>query len=244
MWPSGRPVTEVARELGVSPESLRGWVKEGPPRPPDTGSGPDAAEAGRTADRTPTESGAVHPPPGGSCSRTPCPGSCRSTASGGRPPPRPAAAWTRSRPRRILRRRSSARWCRCGRRHRAGSTPPRPERFPCPGGGSMKLSSMALRGMPDIVNVPSSAKSTRPPPVPFQTSATSCAVSSPDGPVQASRANRPPSSSTGTAAAIAHPQSIFTPCLPLPDPHPEHTTHPTGQWIRTHTTETASPRTG
>ncbi|WP_406469937.1 transposase [Streptomyces sp. NBC_01615] len=32
---SGRTVTEVARELGISSESLRGWVRPAPPRTPD-----------------------------------------------------------------------------------------------------------------------------------------------------------------------------------------------------------------
>ncbi|MFJ4574237.1 transposase [Streptomyces sp. NPDC098085] len=38
---SGRTVTEVARELGVSSESLRGWVKKARAAQ-DTGSGPVA----------------------------------------------------------------------------------------------------------------------------------------------------------------------------------------------------------
>ncbi|MER6076549.1 transposase [Streptomyces sp. NPDC001817] len=37
---SGRNVTEVARELGVSPEGLRGWVKQAKV---DRGEGPDGA---------------------------------------------------------------------------------------------------------------------------------------------------------------------------------------------------------
>ncbi|MEU4066507.1 transposase [Streptomyces wedmorensis] len=36
---SGRTVTEVARELGISSESLRGWVKKARPAQ-DAGSGP------------------------------------------------------------------------------------------------------------------------------------------------------------------------------------------------------------
>ncbi|WP_326763437.1 transposase (plasmid) [Streptomyces sp. NBC_01591] len=44
---SGRTVTEVARELGVSSESLRGWVKKARAAQ-DTGSGP---AAGRADDR-------------------------------------------------------------------------------------------------------------------------------------------------------------------------------------------------
>ncbi|MFE7402091.1 hypothetical protein [Streptomyces sp. NPDC057557] len=36
MWSSGRTVTGAARELGVSSESLRGWVERpAPPRTPD-----------------------------------------------------------------------------------------------------------------------------------------------------------------------------------------------------------------
>lgn len=46
---SGRTVTEVARELGVSSESLRGWVKKARAAQ-DTGSGPGAVRAGQTAD--------------------------------------------------------------------------------------------------------------------------------------------------------------------------------------------------
>ncbi|MFJ1845156.1 transposase [Streptomyces sp. NPDC088146] len=38
---SGRTVTEVARELGISSESLRGWVKKARAAQ-DTGSGPGA----------------------------------------------------------------------------------------------------------------------------------------------------------------------------------------------------------
>lgn len=60
---------------------------------------------------------------------------------------------------------------------------PPPGEVSLSGRGAMKLNSTALRGMPDIVNVPSSANTTRPPPEPFQIPATSCAVSSPDGPV-------------------------------------------------------------
>ncbi|MFE9942124.1 transposase [Streptomyces hirsutus] len=45
VWPSGRTVTEVARELGVSPESLRGWVKKARAAQ-DTGSGLDARGRG------------------------------------------------------------------------------------------------------------------------------------------------------------------------------------------------------
>lgn len=46
---SGRTVTEVARELGVSSESLRGWVKKARAAQ-DTGSGPGSVRAGRAAD--------------------------------------------------------------------------------------------------------------------------------------------------------------------------------------------------
>ncbi|MER6563203.1 transposase [Streptomyces sp. NPDC001027] len=45
---SGRTVTEVARELGVSSESLRGWVKKA--RAQEAGSGPGALSAGQGAD--------------------------------------------------------------------------------------------------------------------------------------------------------------------------------------------------
>ncbi|MFF2065129.1 transposase [Streptomyces sp. NPDC058200] len=46
---SGRTVTEVARELGVSSESLRGWVKKARAAQ-DAGGGPGAARAGQGAD--------------------------------------------------------------------------------------------------------------------------------------------------------------------------------------------------
>ncbi len=46
---SGRTVTEVARELGVSSESLRGWVKKARAAQ-DTGSGPVAGRAGQSTD--------------------------------------------------------------------------------------------------------------------------------------------------------------------------------------------------
>ncbi|MEU9290684.1 transposase [Streptomyces sp. NPDC048275] len=45
---SGRTVTEVARELGVSSESLRGWVKKARAAQ-DTGSVPAAGRAGQSA---------------------------------------------------------------------------------------------------------------------------------------------------------------------------------------------------
>ncbi|WP_327411593.1 transposase [Streptomyces sp. NBC_01233] len=41
---SGRTVTEVARELGISSESLRGWVKKARAAQ-DNGSGPGAVRA-------------------------------------------------------------------------------------------------------------------------------------------------------------------------------------------------------
>ncbi|MFD7442965.1 transposase [Streptomyces sp. NPDC059909] len=46
---SGRTVTEVARELGISSESLRGWVKKARAAQ-DAGSGPVAGQAGQSAD--------------------------------------------------------------------------------------------------------------------------------------------------------------------------------------------------
>ncbi|MEU2835163.1 transposase [Streptomyces lavendulae] len=46
---SGRTVTEVARELGISPESLRGWVKKARAAQ-DIGPGPVAGRAGQSAD--------------------------------------------------------------------------------------------------------------------------------------------------------------------------------------------------
>ncbi|MER7694342.1 transposase [Streptomyces sp. NPDC097610] len=45
---SGRTVTEVARELGVSSESLRGWVKKARAAQ-DAGSVPAAGPAGQSA---------------------------------------------------------------------------------------------------------------------------------------------------------------------------------------------------
>ncbi|MEU1536397.1 transposase [Streptomyces fagopyri] len=46
---SGRTVAEVARELGVSSESLRGLVKKAARAAQDTGSGPVAGRAGQSA---------------------------------------------------------------------------------------------------------------------------------------------------------------------------------------------------
>ncbi|WP_353963267.1 transposase [Streptomyces sp. NBC_01549] len=45
---SGRTVTEVARELGISSESLRGWVKKAHAQ--EAGTGPDAVPAGQGVD--------------------------------------------------------------------------------------------------------------------------------------------------------------------------------------------------
>jgi transposase len=45
---SGRTVTEVARELGISSESLRGWVKKARSAE-GAGSGPGAARSGTGA---------------------------------------------------------------------------------------------------------------------------------------------------------------------------------------------------
>ncbi|MGW1803151.1 transposase [Streptomyces sp. NPDC001984] len=47
---SGRNVTEVARELGVSPEGLRGWVKQARV---DRGEGPAGALASQPGDFLP-----------------------------------------------------------------------------------------------------------------------------------------------------------------------------------------------
>ncbi|MGP4052225.1 transposase [Streptomyces sp. 2A115] len=46
---SGRTVTEAARELGISSESLRGWVKK-VRAAQDTGSSSAAGQAGQSAD--------------------------------------------------------------------------------------------------------------------------------------------------------------------------------------------------
>jgi transposase len=46
---SGRTATEVARELGISSDSLRGWVKKARAAQ-DTGSGPVAGRAWQSAD--------------------------------------------------------------------------------------------------------------------------------------------------------------------------------------------------
>ncbi|MFF4583719.1 transposase [Streptomyces sp. NPDC001373] len=47
---SGRTVTEVARELGISSESLRGWVKKARAAQ-DAGSGPSGRAGQSAADR-------------------------------------------------------------------------------------------------------------------------------------------------------------------------------------------------